>query len=145
MGCDIHATVEYDQYYQAKIESKEEAKHSFWDFAKSIDIDRNYALFNLLAGVRDCGVRPVISTPRGMPDNASFGFAEELDKWDGDAHSTSYVSFKELKDWQPEPESVKDFHWDVTDFRKEHWYRVLEMLAEDYGEENVRLCFFFDN
>ena len=146
MGCDIHATLDYEPYKLKATEQDRKDYHPLWRaFAQNIDIDRNYTLFNILAGVRDHDIRPIIALPRGVPDDASFEFAEELEKWDGDGHSTSWVTFPELRDYVPDPETVKDYQWDVTSFREDDWYRVMEMLANKYGEENVRLCFFFDN
>lgn len=139
MGCDIHATLEYDKFY---IKYKEKKK-DWWGFAKSIDIDRSYYFFTILNGVRDIGLRPIIAKDRGVPKDASFEFREELEDANGDAHSPSYVSFKELKEWKPENPEIVEF--DPTEFRQEDFYQTMELLAKKYGDENVRLVFFYDN
>ena len=63
MGCDIHAYLEYrpgwstnDQYW--------------WCFAE-LNISRNYALFEALAGVRGELANAVIP-PRGLPKNLAY-------------------------------------------------------------------------
>lgn len=147
MGCDIHATLEYDRYYKKSLERKDKNPGRFWiDFAKSIDIDRGYYFFTLLAGVRDNDLRPIISLPRGAPEDASWAFKSELEEWDGDAHSTSWVTFKELRDWKAENAQEIGLEYDPEkDMKEQDFYKVMEMLATKYGDENVRLCFFFDN
>ena len=125
MGCDIHATIEVKKY-------KED---NWWQGeVAGVDIDRSYWLFSILAGVR--GAEKPISEPRGIPENASFEYKKELEKWEGDAHSISYVSFKELKEY---PEK------DGFSYKQEKFYKIMELYAKDFGEENVRLVFFFDS
>jgi hypothetical protein len=140
MGCDIHATLEYDKYY---LRDTKKPKAHYWDgFAKSIDIDRGYYFFGILAGVRNGEINS-IADPRGVPDNASFDFKQEYDDWDMDAHTPSWVSFKELRDWKHTSGKL-DFDPE-QDMKEQDFYKVMEMLAEKYGDENVRLVFFFDN
>jgi len=59
--------------------------------------NRNYELFNILAGVRGNG--PSISQPRGLPDDVSSIVKKESDRWDGDGHSHSYFTLEELKNY----------------------------------------------
>lgn len=147
MGCDIHATLEYDKYYKKQIERGDERPYRSWyHFAKDIDIDRGYYFFTLIAGVRDMDLRPIISPPRGAPDDASYGFKQELESWDSNAHSTSWVSFTELRDWKATNAKKLKLEYDPEkDMKEQDFYKTMEMLAGKYGTENVRLCFFFDN
>jgi len=69
MGCDIHAYVDWD------------TKGSEWtDSLGSININRNYALFAVLAGVRDDYRNPVgaLIEPKGVPDKMSFWVENDL-------------------------------------------------------------------
>lgn len=85
MGCDIHMYVEH------KVGNK-------WVFETTFyDNHRHYALFSLLADVRneDELIIP-ISTPKGIPSQISDEVKYEYDLWDCDAHSHSYYSLAEL-------------------------------------------------
>ena len=92
MGCDIH------------IFTERKDENGFWE---SVDFyipckgfrlvefyhDRNYELFNALAGVRGEGRRDVA---KGFPDDASETVRKEHGD-DDDYHSPSYLNLKELK------------------------------------------------
>lgn len=101
MGCDIHL------YVEKKIEGKWVSADT-WDgneyedgtkdvsADKSFYNDRNYELFSILAGVRNrFNLDPIIE-PRGFPENASKELKNQYKKWDGDAHSTSWLTLQEL-------------------------------------------------
>lgn len=60
---------------------------------------RNYALFTMLAGVRASDDFPVISEPKGMPQDASPAAVEYADQYGCDGHSHSYLTLKELRDF----------------------------------------------
>ncbi len=97
---------------------------------------RNYYLFSVLADVRNSYVDP-ISYPKGIPDDASYGYKYMCDVWEGDSHSHSYFTLKELLevDWDKyEKDSLSEF------------LSVLnELKSLDKEPENIRVCFFFDN
>lgn len=73
--------------------------------------DRNYDLFALLADVRNgygfAGtprgdrIEP-LDEPRGVPDDASYGWLEVVDSWSVDMHSHSWFTLAELIAWQEE-------------------------------------------
>lgn len=91
MGCDIHAFIE-----ERRIGSEDK----FWWFA-SVEINRNYQLFALMAGVRYevermNGFTP-ISTPKGLPDDVGFHVQGESESWEGDGHSHSWLTLDELE------------------------------------------------
>lgn len=97
---------------------------------------RNYYLFGVLAGVRGTG--PTISEPRGVPEDASFAYMNELKRWDGDYHSESYFTLKELL----------DVDWDK--YHKDDWLdefmeTIEKMKKIDPDPTKVRCVFFFDN
>ncbi len=128
MGCDIHAT----------IEKKE--NNLWWGAANNIHIDRSYALFTVLADVRNYNEERAeknipISQPRGIPEDVSYEFGKIDEYWDSDGHSHSWVTFKELK------EHSNPDQW----YKEEDFYKFMEILAKRLGEENVRLVFLFDN
>ena len=60
---------------------------------------RDYVLFAKLAGVRDYWNEiPKIDNPRGLPDNISNITLAEYKEWEGDAHTMSWLSAKEIFD-----------------------------------------------
>ena len=66
---------------------------------ESIYSGRNYELFGILAGVRDRN-NDSIDDPRGLPEDVSEVTKKESDRWDEDGHSHSWVTLKELKEYQ---------------------------------------------
>lgn len=102
----------------------------------------NYYLFSLLADVRNYNgeVEP-LSQPRGIPDDASYGYKYEVDKWDGDGHSHSYYTLEELL----------NVNWDLynTGYYDKYLDEFLESIEKmkeiDSDPSKVRCVFFFDN
>jgi len=96
---------------------------------------RNYQLFSILADVRG-NYSPIVE-PRGIPEDASYGYKYMCDQWDGDAHSHSYYTLTELLnvDWT-----------EYDDCYLEGFLKSIERMKEiDRDTDNVRMCFFFDN
>lgn len=98
MGCDIHEYVEIrkpdgtwervDDKYGPNIDYRGR---------KCWNLDRNYWLFGILAGVRSVSFT-AIKEPRGIPDDASKGVLAAWDDYRGDGHTPSYYTLKELLD-----------------------------------------------
>ena len=106
----------------------------YWNviYEKKFYSGRNYSLFSRLADVRSYGEYNAISEPRGIPEDASFGYKYMCDQWGGDAHSHSYFTLKEL------------LKYDWGDFP--NFKSTLDKMSElDPNPSNVRCCFFFDN
>lgn len=94
MGCDIHAmierrTVPYPDSSPGYVR---------WANAGEPDVDRNYQVFAVLAGVRaERDDWPKISAPRGIPSDACGAMASWHSEWEADAHSASWVTLAEMK------------------------------------------------
>ena len=120
MGCDIHIFSEEKQvingveqwfntdnwrlnpYYDDKDES--EPMHSVVDMCG----DRDYSMFTALCGVRDYSEEsPKISVPKGLPDDCCSQIKKESDRWDGDGHSHSYATLREVKNFVEKNEPIK--------------------------------------
>lgn len=87
MGCDIHA-----------IKEKKD-KYGYWINVGDPEIGRNYEMFAVLAGVRNYNDITPISEPKGpleLIDCSNEYYAMEKQS-EGDAHSHSYVTLRELK------------------------------------------------
>jgi len=129
MGCDIHS---YAEIFWGKTDPSWMCVGKFWPYEYHNEDNfprryveweanetltlhpwggRNYNLFALLADVRngygfagvDTGdaVEP-LSIPRGLPDNLSEYVAKENKEWNGDGHSHSYFTLKELLEFSGE-------------------------------------------
>lgn len=112
MGCDIHLFTEikksinsedkwvnvdnwrYNPYYKEGSDDGEEMLH-----VESLYSGRNYELFGILAGVRDLS-NDAIDDPRGLPEDVSSVTKKASDRWDGDGHSHSWLTLRELKEYQ---------------------------------------------
>ena len=113
MGCDIHLFTEikksinseekwvnvdnwrYNPYYEEGNDDGE----------RMMDVEplysgRNYELFSVLAGVRDYGNNDRIDDPRGLPEDVSDVTKKESDRWGSDGHSHSWLTLRELKEYQ---------------------------------------------
>ena len=149
MGCDIHMYPEVrrngawefvyefdttDKYWTKvevdEIEAYDRANRFSYD-------DRNYSLFGHLAGVR--GGDPFIE-PKGFPDDASAKVKHQYSEDNGDAHTPSWLTLKELQ----------SFNWKKADNYGVKGFpafeEVIDRLASlDPDPENVRVVFWFDN
>lgn len=113
MGCDIHL------YTEAKRTVNNELKwvnvdnwriNPYYDKTnpdgesklrlESVYGERNYSLFSILANVRNHDERnQFICEPKGLPEDISEPTKQAAEAWDGDGHSHSYFTLKELKDY----------------------------------------------
>lgn len=101
MGCDIHAM------YERKKKIGE--SYSYWLNAGDPDIRRNYDMFAILGNVRNGDGIPFIAEGRfdvTVEDwydekeyECSSEFYSNVTRWDCDGHSHSWVSLRELKEY----------------------------------------------
>jgi len=159
MGCDIHAHIEtVDNGY---------ATH----FAE-IYLGRNYALFELMAGVRGDRDNAIVP-PRGFPDNANSTTEDKFYQEISDEENGSrYISSERAKEYL-EKGYIKQHpkhEWKVTNsdlhtpsyLNTKELKQVRKKLREQYGHQgqnyyldaciaamkklnNARLVFWFDN
>jgi len=155
MGCDIHGWVEVKKDYL-----------DWWIGIIKIDwiADRNYTMFACLANVRNYDNVKPISEPKGIPKDVSDEAKEDIEGWGVDGHSHTWLTWKEIKeyDWY----NNKYYEHRVIEFTKDgikkvkpEWksmkeaissgwqllFDLMERLAKEYGDENVRLVIWFDN
>jgi hypothetical protein len=110
MGCDIHFFVERrkrgrwgEVYKKEKVEIRYPKGKPYVYYTNYYGYrGRNYDLFAILAGVRNYNDIQPISEPRGLPDDVCKPIKKESDAWDCDGHSHSYLTLKELLnfDWE---------------------------------------------
>lgn len=126
MGCDIHTRAEWgykdkegvthwvmidEPVFESAYYTEDRPVQRFnTPYCVEPYTGRNYRLFAFLADVRngrgfagvDTGDRvEPIAEPRGVPADASEGWAKYVEGWGGDLHSTSWFTLAELKaaDW----------------------------------------------
>lgn len=116
MGCDIHMYVEYKKRLPVKATKDYEEQWISGDYFKFDPYDetqegkyeqielygnRNYALFSTLAGVRDYTDKVIpVAEPKGIPDDCCNYVKERNEAWGNDAHTHSWLTLKELKEYQ---------------------------------------------
>ena len=94
MGCDIHLYIEY--------KSKDGYDPAWQGFGGNINPGRNYAMFALMADVRNCysdGKLPVLVEPRGMPEDAGYTATDDNRIYISETKSEDYVSMETAKRW----------------------------------------------
>lgn len=96
--------------------------------------DRNYRLFAFLADVRNGGCIEPLDDPRGIPQDASDAYLWACSSWEGDAHSHSWFLVSELL-------QVDKKVW--KELSAENFIEKIHSLGGE--DEEIRICFFFDN
>jgi len=121
MGCDIHIKCEVKRKDKWELNTDKvfpnpwykEGSEDKWnkdEFQDIPDDGRNYDWFAILADVRNgrgfAGVSTgsgfdVIAEPRGVPEDATEEWKEEVKSWDCDMHSQSYLTLEDFDnfDW----------------------------------------------
>ena len=165
MGCDIHALME----------KRDKELEWYWINKGDPEIGRDYEMFAVLANVRNYDNLPFISEPKGKPEDCSDGFKGLLEYWGSDAHSTSWLTLKELKEFDVDQEyesenlilskdekgkvamtcrSTTGKHLGKVGKTKvfelwgrERWSKLIQQLEaiSEGDDERARLVFFFDN
>lgn len=180
MGCDIHTFIEMKEVFPQNIEDYSSATTKWVDvnlyvkniYYDSVDIeniqhmydrsrhlqDRNYQLFAVLANVRNYDNLPYIAADRGMPSDASQALLDAYSENEVDAHSLSYITLRELRDWYKEQEAneLKNQLLDIPqlytlfnpwlDFIENHvGYSFYTYTGNEDFWDKFRITFWFDN
>lgn len=179
MGCDIHMHVEYkwngewlcgDYFRLRKNSTVDRPEYMYAD----IYGNRNYALFAMLANVRNYGDTEYIDEPRGLPEDCTDFVKEDYEWWIGDAHSCSYFTLKELIDFHKRnvplrrsgllsPEQLDDLdnrgitpdHWcqgtNRPGYERRYWNEknevlvpLIEKLKDRANELGIIYSFYWD-
>lgn len=142
MGCDIHL------FTEVKLAGK-------WHTYSTPDIDRWYALFEKMAGVRG-DESNAIAPPRGLPADISAVAAWEADNWSLDGHSHSWLNaaeIAELCEWAEaqrklhHPEGWRSWEMDSVGYLCGNGWSSFHKYPEhrEPGLEDIRWIFWFDN
>jgi hypothetical protein len=155
MGCDIHS------YVEQKIGNRWE-DIEFHPFR-----DRDYSVFAFMVGVRNYSDVTPLAQPRGLPEDMAFMTKSAYQDWKADAHSMSWLSLKEMAEFDYEAEmedrritvQTGPNSWDGgrtsepgggktqtwREFLPNQYFRDLEMLKAAGAPESIRVVFWFDN
>jgi len=98
MGCDIHLYIEY----KSKKTAFDGYNPGWQSFGGSINPGRNYALFSLMANVRNYysdGKLPVLVERRGMPDDAGISSLSDNRLLIYDSDEEGCVRLERAKSW----------------------------------------------
>lgn len=142
MGCDIHCYAEKKvngkwekisgifkyRYYNPERPTTvdEDGYVNNSEFDDHPYSGRNYDLFGILADVRNgrgfAGVKTgegfnPIAQPKGLPEDVSIEVQKESDRWDGDGHSHSYFTIKELLEFNWNQLSMKQGWVDKKEYQ----------------------------
>lgn len=144
MGCDIHAVIEMKH------------KELGWlHYAPMYELDRDYHLFALLGMTfRNPEVKPMYEL-RGVPDAVTLASRLHLEKWEGDAHSKSWLSIAEFNEVMNEVYGRLWASGVHGEFRRQApWFfgnslnnlvNHPECLSNQDWLEDIRIIFWFDN
>jgi len=138
MGCNIHGWLE--------VLAWPDSERIKWQDVHEIPYTRNYVFYAVLAGVRNyCNVTP-ISFPKGMPQETGVMSRVEAEEDGPDGHTHSWLTYKELKDydWLQTPNDEFLLIDEIHTFFKALMHEM-KFLSGKYGEEGVRIVFWFDN
>lgn len=148
MGCDIH--------FHSEVK-----RRGVWQHHEEVMIDRNYALFAKMAGVRkhESWTLEPISDPRGIPEDATELTKLHVEKMNGYGHSHSWLNAAEIKllhdfikDDSNPPNWFGDNSWNYEHKNMPYFmgntFDGFVDYPDDWAEyevEDVRYIFFFDN
>lgn len=176
MGADIHIHVEIrkngkwnkftGKHFSSGYSYKEEKSSAPFDW-------RSYRMFGFLASVRDDDIRPIKEPTYKLPSDVSKGVFIEWKRWEGDGHSISFITLRELIEFDfnqnlrtPGQEfstnsknvifekiyipkfnddwEVKTYY-DIVGGPDGTFCKNIEELSELGGLDDVRIVFWFDN
>lgn len=155
MGCDIHMCVEVKRNINS-VERWISADHfslnPYFDphnpFESQYELVglftvRNYEAFGCLAGVRSYDDSPRIDNPRGVPVDAAVTTLGDIARWDDDGHSHSYVTLREVVEFNMRDQQVDALTGLEVAMRR----RLTETMWRDNIEshDKIRIVFWFDN
>jgi len=175
MGCDIHIWAEVrDKKTGTWTMVGEEFSLDDWtkEYRKKDKTEhpfdhRDYSVFAFFADVRNYDHCEPLSEPRGIPEDSDDWIINEYERWNGDAHSASYLTLRELSEFdydkkfwnrriekQLSPNSwtgaglAEEGEGKIISYREnfgKQYFTHLEELKQLGDPDDVRIVFFFDN
>lgn len=100
-------------------------------------LDREYGILSSFFGVKAKESEKAIAANRGLPENVSTEIRKHSDSCAGSVHGHTWINYQEIVDSDCQTDSLCD-----------SWKTILACmarLAEEYGNENVRMVIWFYN
>ena len=176
MGCDIHIYVEvkkngkWEHFKENHFEASDFDKSYYKKEKVSQPFDwRHYAMFGVLAGVRNRDVVP-IKEKRGLPEDISEDVKISRESYGEEGHSTSYLTARELYefDYNKNPFSgltkrkvllekvakettfleenkIEDYEYYDLIHPESMFFTHINELCQLGDLDDVRVVFWFDN
>ena len=137
MGCNIHGFIEVMEF--------PDSERDKWWSVHEIPYTRNYRFYAAIAGVRNYIEITPISEPKGMPYDASM-MSDVTAKEDGaDGHTHSWLTYREIKEYDWLQDIGEGMLIDNVHIHFKSLMNEMRFLAKHYGDERVRVVFWFDN
>ena len=138
MGSNIHGYLELLEYPNTDYER--------WEQSYPIQYDRDYYFYGVIADVRNYLELEPISKPRGLPKDVSRDTKYDSDQMGGDGHSHSYLYANELREYNWK-QKIPDGRMLIDAMNTTHKALLLlvNFFAHEYGDDGVRIVFWFDN
>lgn len=151
MGCDIHIYTEVRPLGQLSWESKDSVRviqeigeDPYYDCIPHICVSRNYGFFALIAKIRgeyDCSLDCKGELPADISETTKQHFEQRY----SDAHSLSWLTLHEIKTHLVQILLTQaNVSYGLEQFQ-EIKNRMEELKTEGMSDEDVRICFWFDN
>lgn len=150
MGCNIHSHAErrvggkWEKVYGAFTLDDFDKEYYGREKGDSPFDWRSYAMFGFLAGVRSHWCDPIIE-PRGFPSDACDEVRENYEGWYGFAHTPSFLTAKELLEFNYDKPIFEGYKETYRDNLSEMFFVHIEDLSKLGDPKDVRVVFWFDN
>ncbi len=135
MGCNIHGFIEVLEYPDSKS----------WFSVHEIPYTRNYRFYAVIAGVRNYIEINPISKAKGLPTDVGMMSSVESKEMGSDGHTHSWLTYKELKEYDWLQDVGGSMLIDNIHIHFKSMLNEMRFLSSTYGEEKVRVVFWFDN
>lgn len=132
MGCDIHLFVETA------------SEDDTWTMVDHPDVNRNYDLFEKMAGVRGESYNAIVQ-PRGLPENVSKGTKLHYNYMRPDAHTESYLKMDEIHQVEKWMEKQPGYWFSPFGYMFGNGLGLDKECIGDNAISDIRLVFWFDN
>jgi len=143
MGADIHIFVERKRNnkwvrYTGNHFSLTEWERGYLGKEKgNIPFDwRSYGMFGFLAGVRARNIKPIKEAIGGIPSNASEYVKKEFERWEGGGHSHSFLTVRELTEFDYNQDLREPGENFSTNSRKTLFEKKTHRKNKDFDEDD---------
>lgn len=147
MGCDIHIFVEIRKNDKWEYFNEDHFSNVYSHIGESEKTNapfdwRSYNMFSFLAGVRGGDIKPIKEPACDIPEDVSENVKNKKESWDGDGHSHSFLTARELVEFdynQDLREPGQEFSTNSRNTLLEKM--IIEEEKDDYNDDNCKTYF----